>query len=60
MASLALVLWAGQPPKIKTGPSVGARIPEFTASDQYGRPRTFESLRGPEGLVLMFVRSADW
>ena len=45
---------------VKTGPAVSARIPHFEALDQHGRRRTFESLRGPKGLVLMFVRSADW
>ena len=42
------------------GPAVGDRLPAFEAVDQDGRPRTFESLRGPEGLVLLFFRSADW
>jgi hypothetical protein len=45
---------------LKTGPAVGSRIPEFEATDQNGGRQTFESLRGPKGLVLMFVRSADW
>jgi hypothetical protein len=45
---------------IRTGPDIGARIPNFEAQDQHGRARTFASLRGPKGLVLMFVRSADW
>ena len=45
---------------VKTGPGVGARIPQFEASDQSGKTQTFESLRGPKGLVLLFVRSADW
>jgi hypothetical protein len=39
---------------------VGTRIPAFQAVDQNGRPQTFESLRGPHGLALLFVRSADW
>ena len=43
-----------------TGPAVGARIPAFEAVDQDGRARTFDTLRGPNGLVLLFVRSADW
>jgi hypothetical protein len=42
------------------GPAVGARLPVFEALDQDGRPRAFESLRGPKGLVLLFFRSADW
>ncbi len=45
---------------LKTGPEVGSRIPSFEVKDQDGRKRTFESIRGPKGALLMFVRSADW
>jgi hypothetical protein len=45
---------------LKTGPAVGNRIPSFEVRDQGGRKRTFESIRGPKGALLMFVRSADW
>ncbi len=45
---------------VKTGPAIGEKIPAFQAVDQHGRRRSFEDLRGPRGLVLMFVRSADW
>jgi hypothetical protein len=45
---------------VKTGPAVGSKIPPFEAVDQSGRRRTFETLRGPKGLALLFVRSADW
>ena len=45
---------------LKTGPAVGSRIPSFEVTDQEGRKRTFESIRGPNGALLMFVRSADW
>src|SRR5689334_22014087 len=44
----------------KTGPEIGSPIPSFQAIDQYGRAQTFDSLRGPKGLVLQFDRSADW
>ena len=44
----------------KTGPAIGQRIPEFEAIDQNGRRQTFDTLRGPHGLALLFVRSADW
>ena len=44
----------------KTGPEVGTKIPAFQARDQYGRTQTFDSLKGRKGLVLLFVRSADW
>lgn len=42
------------------GPAIGDRLPMLEAVDQDGRPQTFESLRGPKGLVLLFFRSADW
>ncbi len=45
---------------MKTGPAVGSKIPPFDATDQTGKRQTFESLRGPKGLALLFVRSADW
>ncbi len=45
---------------LKTGPAIGSKVPPFKAVDQYGKRQNFESLRGPKGLVLLFVRSADW
>jgi len=39
---------------------VGAKIPDFTLSDQHGQTRTLASLMGPNGLVLVFNRSAEW
>jgi hypothetical protein len=42
------------------GPEVGAEIPAFALPDQEGRSRSFADLKGPEGLVLVFFRSADW
>ena len=42
------------------GLEVGSRIPAFELADQQGNPQTFESLRGPKGLLLVFQRSADW
>jgi peroxiredoxin len=44
----------------KTGPAVGSRIPDFEAIDLAGKRQTFNSLKGPRGLVLVFARSADW
>jgi peroxiredoxin len=51
-----LLLVAG----LDVGPAVGEKIPAFQAVDQDGRVRTFADLRGPQGLVLLFFRSADW
>jgi len=42
------------------GPGIGKHIPAFEALDQHGRPQTFESVRGPRGAVIVFIRSADW
>lgn len=47
----------GQQP---TGPAVGESIPAFEAVDQFGRTQTFDSLKGSNGLLLLFHRSADW
>jgi len=44
----------------QTGIAVGATVPAFSAMDQNGKARDFESLKGPKGLVLLFHRSADW
>jgi hypothetical protein len=42
------------------GPAAGATAPEFSLLDQFGQRRTLESLMGPQGIVLVFFRSADW
>jgi hypothetical protein len=42
------------------GPAVGETLPAFEAPDQTGRVWTFESLRGPKGLVLNVNRSVVW
>jgi hypothetical protein len=55
------MLWRADGAKpFDPGPPIGDRLPVFEAKDQGGRPRTFETLRGPQGLVLLFFRSADW
>lgn len=42
------------------GPQVGERVPEFNLPDQKGQFRSLDSLMGPNGIILMFHRSADW
>ncbi len=44
----------------QTGLPVGARIPDFRAIDQNGKAWDFEALKGPNGAVFLFHRSADW
>jgi hypothetical protein len=45
---------------LKTGPEVGQEVPDFTLPDQNGKRWTLSELMGPKGLLLVFVRSADW
>lgn len=42
------------------GTAIGGQAPPITALDQLGKPRDFASLRGPKGLWILFIRSADW
>ena len=66
LAAGLLIAWASrfcepaQAQSLKTGPAIGESIPAFSVTDHTGETRTFESLRGPKGLLLLFHRSADW
>ena len=51
--------WRSRPPA-STGPAVGEKIPPFRAPDQNGRMQDFNSIKGPKGAALYFLRSADW
>jgi peroxiredoxin Q/BCP len=44
----------------KLGPQVGERVPDFSLKDQTGKTQTRQSIMGPRGAVLVFVRSTDW
>jgi hypothetical protein len=44
----------------RTGPEVGEKVPDFTLSDQHGKGWALHDLMGPNGLLLVFSRSADW
>jgi hypothetical protein len=43
-----------------TGPAIGERAPDFALSDQNGASWTLDELKGKDGLLLVFTRSADW
>jgi len=43
-----------------TGPAVGEVIPEFAGKDQNGIRKTFDDIKGPNGALIIFHRSADW
>ncbi len=42
------------------GLPVGQKAPDFSVSDQFGHRQSLETLRGKNGTVLLFFRSADW
>ena len=51
---------AAQNDDLKTGPRIGEKVPDFTLPDQNGKRWSRQDLMGPHGLLLVFVRSADW
>ena len=52
VASLKMLTGIGLP--------VGRKAPAFTARDQFGQEQSLDTLKGPNGTVLLFFRSADW
>jgi hypothetical protein len=52
LASLELLTSIGLP--------VGRKAPAFSIRDQFGQEQTLDTLKGPNGTVLLFFRSADW
>ena len=46
------------PPSI--GIELGQRAPAFALPDQFGHEQANDTLKGSEGTVLLFFRSADW
>jgi len=42
------------------GPQVGEQVPDFSLPDQNGEIRTRQSIMGPNGAMLVFMRSANW
>src|SRR5512137_2020364 len=42
------------------GLAVGQKVPAFSVHDQFGRVQTLDTLKGTNGTVLLFFRSADW
>jgi hypothetical protein len=44
----------------RTGPAVGEKVPQFNLPDQHGAMRSLANLTGPNGLLLVFSRSAGW
>jgi len=42
------------------GLAVGQKAPAFSIRDQFGHVQTLDTLKGSNGTVLLFFRSADW
>jgi peroxiredoxin len=43
------------------GPRIGAKFPHtLEAPDQHGKQQNLQSVMGEKGVVVLFVRSADW
>jgi hypothetical protein len=42
------------------GLEVGQKAPDFSLHDEFGKVQTLETLKGTNGTVLLFFRSADW
>jgi hypothetical protein len=45
---------------LSVGLAVGQKAPPFSLHDQFGQTQTLDSLKGNQGTVLLFFRSADW
>lgn len=47
--------------KLKRGPKIGSVLPHsLNAKDQTGATRSFKSITGEKGLILLFSRSVGW
>jgi len=42
------------------GLEVGQQAPKFALPDQFGQQQSNDTLKGPNGTVILFFRSADW
>lgn len=45
---------------LSVGLAVGQKAPAFSLPDQFGQLQTLDSLKGKNGTILLFFRSADW
>jgi hypothetical protein len=48
------------PQPVAQGLAPGDQIPRLSLTDQNGRVKTFDDIRGPKGAMIVFYRSADW
>ena len=61
---VASVSGYAQSPKLTEAPAIGLgtgeKAPSFRLKDQFGHEQSSDTLRGTNGTVLLFFRSADW
>ena len=49
-----------EPAAPSAGLPVGAKAPAFELRDQFDRAQSNATLKGRDGTILLFFRSADW
>ena len=67
-ATTGLMTAAGAQPKTEArtpGAAIdaletGKKAPAFSLEDQFGTAQTLKTLKGKNGTILLFFRSADW
>src|SRR5258708_24374236 len=60
MSGITFVFQPVAPGQPIIGLQPGVKAPEIALADQTGKPQTLSTLTGPNGLLLLFFRSADW
>ena len=51
---------ANQSAAPSVGIQVGEQAPQFALPDQFGHQQSNQTLKGSNGTVILFFRSADW
>jgi hypothetical protein len=51
---------SSEPAAPSIGLQIGQLAPTFALPDQFGQQQSNETLKGSNGTVLLFFRSADW
>jgi hypothetical protein len=60
LANMQEILSSKQADSSLIGLRVGQSAPDFASRDQFGHEQSSETLKGSNGTVLLFFRSADW
>lgn len=60
LAYMALTSSGKKADSTSIGLQVGQSAPAFVSGDQFGHEQSNGTLRGANGTILLFFRSADW